>query len=265
MVDDIVDKVIKKQYYYTPLDEETLKKEFYGKSGKSQGGKIEYAYQRACELRDFEIDKFWMRSKYFWGFVSVILGAYAAIVQSDYVKKIQNGEMPNLHFDFCLLIMGFLCSIVWLLVLWGSKAWYEHWELMICFLEDDITGPLYKTGTYRKSRKNYSVSKLNIMLAWIYIIAFLGLLILYVCGNYAPAIHIAIDSIDWFVTIALCVTVVVSIILFFGYPKCDRISEDKKGKDTFYNQWEDTCDGCRKPHCIRDCSKTPPHKRRTCF
>jgi hypothetical protein len=110
--------------------------------------------------------------------------------------KIQNGEMPNLHFDLCLLIIGFLCAIIWGLVLWGSKAWYEHWEIMICFLEDDITGPLYKTGTYRKTRKYYSVSKLNIMLAWIYIIVFAGLLAQYLYGNYVPAKRI--DAIDWF-------------------------------------------------------------------
>lgn len=43
------------------------------KNGKN---KIEFAYERAWQNRDFEINKFWTRAAYFWGFIVLIFGAY---------------------------------------------------------------------------------------------------------------------------------------------------------------------------------------------
>jgi hypothetical protein len=183
-------------------------------------------------LRDFEIKNFWHLSKYFWGFISVVFGVYMAIATSEFPSKMQAHKITDLHLDFCLLILGLLLTIIWLLVLFGSKAWYEHWELMICFLEDDVAGPLYKTGSYSRYRHYYSVSKLNIMLAWIFIFMWAGLLAQYLCNDY----RFLEVNIDWFVTITLGITSVFIVSLIFGYPKSGRVVD--KDKDALYNQWD---------------------------
>jgi hypothetical protein len=128
---------------------------------------------------------------------------------------------------------------------------------MVCFLEDDITGPLYKTGTYLKSIKYYSVSKLNEILAGIYIFTFLGLLIQHLCIYYVPLFcKEYTGKIDLFVTLTIAGTFIVCIILFAGYPKSSRISkEHEDGGVTFYNQWDETCSDSKISECRKNDGK----------
>ena len=41
------------------------------------------AYNRAWQNRDFEINKFWSRSAYFWGFIAAIFAGYIAVVTNE--------------------------------------------------------------------------------------------------------------------------------------------------------------------------------------
>ena len=68
--------------------------------------KIKAAYDRACENRDFEIDKFWSRAAYFWGFIVLIFGAYFSVSNSDKMKP-----DISLFLNFCLICMGILFSL----------------------------------------------------------------------------------------------------------------------------------------------------------
>jgi hypothetical protein len=131
--------------------------------------KIQEAYKRAWQNRDFEIDKFWTRSAYFWGFIAAIFAGYIAVITS------KNGIQTNM--DVYLIALGLLFSIAWLLVIKGSKCWQQNWEAHIDKLEDEITGPLYKT-VYRKGKTFYSVSKVNELLAWIMIMVWAALYLL---------------------------------------------------------------------------------------
>jgi hypothetical protein len=38
------------------------------------------ALKKAWKTRNFEIDKFWQRSAFFWGFIALIFGGYITIV-----------------------------------------------------------------------------------------------------------------------------------------------------------------------------------------
>jgi hypothetical protein len=123
--------------------------------------KMQAAYKRAWQNRDFEIDKFWTRSAYFWGFIAAIFVGYTAVITSK--KEI------SANVDVYLVSLGLLFSVAWLLVIKGSKRWQENWEAHIDQLENEITGPLYKT-VYRRGKTFYSVSKVNEVLAWIVIV-----------------------------------------------------------------------------------------------
>ena len=119
-----------------------------------QKSKQEKAYETAADIRKFEIGLFWQRAAYFWAFITVIYGAYFKVF-ADVCGR-QHGKIPLL----VLSALGLFFSFSWYLSSRASKHWQENWELHLDLLEDDITGPLYKTYL---AKKTYSVSKINIV------------------------------------------------------------------------------------------------------
>lgn len=129
--------------------------------------KIEKAYKEASEVRKFEIELYWERTKYFWAFITTIYVAYYNVFLNIY--KQTNGKLPLL----VLAALGFIFSVAWVLSNKGSKHWQENWENHIDLLEDAITGPLHKI--YKSN--SFSVSKINQYLSYIVSVCSLGLLI----------------------------------------------------------------------------------------
>jgi TRAP-type C4-dicarboxylate transport system permease small subunit len=142
--------------------------------------KREAALERAWKNRDFEIDKFWTRSAYFWGFIALIFGGYFKIMTGK-----NPSEAEGMYLDLYLILLGIIFSVAWLLVIKGSKQWQENWEAHIDNLENDITGPLHKTVCY-KGTNFYSVSKINEVLAVIVIVAWVFLFFRYFIKNIEP-------------------------------------------------------------------------------
>jgi hypothetical protein len=131
--------------------------------------KMREAYTRTWKNRDFEIDKFWTRSAYFWGFIAAIFAGYTAVMTSEFGQ-----EARAMNLDVYLITLGLLFSIAWLLVIKGSKQWQQNWEAHIDRLEDKITGPLYKT-VHRTDKTFYSVSNVNKAMAWIVLVTWIVL------------------------------------------------------------------------------------------
>lgn len=222
--------LIKKKVIYTPLEDS----EYYKRFGiEDENGEfivknpdiLKKAYQIAWKNRDFEIDKFWTRAAYFWGFIVLIFGGYIAILTSEHSNK-----ALHMHLDLYLLLLGFLFSITWYLVILGSKTWQKNWEHHIDFLEDYISGPIYKTIFY-SGNKFYSVSKLNEVMAIVVIVVWTGLLFQYLLEKYTISFK---NNIELIPTIAILLTVVFSIVLIFGYTAGSYKSQ--KGK--FIDRWE---------------------------
>lgn len=135
-------------------------------------------FRAAFETRQFEIDLFWKRSFFFWGFIAAAFVGIAALA----------GKQPILS----LLISGFgvVCSLAWTLANRGSKYWQEQWETKIEAVEDIVTGPLFKREEAPQHKgwwvggRRYSVSKLAIavsdyvLLVWICILFHQGWVLL---------------------------------------------------------------------------------------
>jgi hypothetical protein len=96
--------------------------------------------EKAYEIRNFEIDKYWQRSTYFTLFISAIFIGY-------YQDSLQN----NSFLRIVLEILGFCVSYIWYLSNRGAKFWQENWEKHIDFLEDDV-GKLYKSVFIKKNK-----------------------------------------------------------------------------------------------------------------
>jgi hypothetical protein len=135
---------------------------------------LKAAFKKAWETRNFEIDKFWQRSLFFWGFITLISTGYVIVVTGEF-SETESGR----YLDFYLILLGIIFSVAWLLAILGSKRWQENWEKHIDYLENEITGPLYKT-LYYNGKKYYSVSKINQILACVVLVTWCFLLIQYV-------------------------------------------------------------------------------------
>ncbi len=114
----------------------------------------------AADVRKFEIERFWQRSLFFWGFIGAAFIAYANL----YEKKEE--LLPLL-----IACFGVVCSVAWTLQNRGSKYWQEAWEQKVETVEFTVLGarlfshiePVQRNGWWRARR--YSVSRLAIALS----------------------------------------------------------------------------------------------------
>jgi len=120
-----------------------------------QKGKI---LEIAADVRKFEIEKFWQRSIFFWGFIGAAFVAYAQLFG--------RGDLP-----FFVACFGLVCSVAWTLQNRGSKYWQEAWEAKVESVERSVLGVgLFANREPRQPKGfwgawTFSVSKLTIALS----------------------------------------------------------------------------------------------------
>lgn len=224
--------LILKKDKYTPLETS----EYYKKFGIEKNAItdkyevkdrkiLEKAYTKAWENRDFEIDKFWTRAAYFWGFIVLIFGGYITLLTNE-----RSNMAVKIHLDLYLISLGMLFSVAWYLVILGSKSWQRNWEAHIDYLEDFISGPIYKTIFYSGNRF-YSVSKLNEVMAIAVILVWGGLYGQFIFTNYDFAIN---KKTDIMATSTIIITAIFLVVLCCGYSSGNYRSE----KNKFINRWD---------------------------
>ncbi|OZT17141.1 hypothetical protein [Serratia marcescens] len=126
-------------------------KEKFGidKTYNCKNDKLKNAFEKISDIRKFEIDMYWKRATYFWTIIAVTFTGYFAL---SVAKDLENKEI------YLLLIssMGLVFTFAWYLANRGSKYWQENWENHLDLIEDEITGPLYKTILERPNKKTHS-------------------------------------------------------------------------------------------------------------
>lgn len=148
-----------------------------GQSSKLDGKRFEVAIQ----IRNFEIELFWKRSIFFWGFIASAFVGYAALRNSS----------PDLA--VLIACFGMVCSCAWTLLNRGSKYWQESWETKVERFEPGVTGKLFseeepiqeQKGCWLRARK-FSVSKLAIALSDYVFLLWLSLVVTEIVRKYAP-------------------------------------------------------------------------------
>lgn len=179
------------------------------------------ALTEARDNRKFEIELYWKRAGYFWVFIALAFGAYASLESRPVLA-------------FLTACSGFIFSLAWYFVNRGSKQWQENWELHVDLLEDDISGPLYKTVVQQSKSRflalngpyPFSVSKLNQLLSLYVTIVWLSLMgrLLAIQWGFSPQISPRIA-----VTVMAVLTVVAATLLaYFGRTRgANRASESR--------------------------------------
>lgn len=189
------------------------------------------AYERAWKCRDFEIERFWQRGLYFWGFILAIGAGYVTLISSENCEKAM-----EMNIDLYLVELGLIFSVAWLLAIKGSKCWQENWEAHIDVLEDYVSGPLYKTVWY-SDKPFYSVSKISEFLAWVVIGAWFLVLLPYL-KYFLPDIF-PVKSIDYYASIMATSTICIGL-LYRGWVRSGYSGEfaPPEGKDYFFDRTE---------------------------
>ena len=169
------------------------------------------AFRKAWEVRNFEIEMYWKRATYFWAFIASIFAAYFALVSSENYQSADRYSHVEVYLVICT---GLVMSVAWWLTNKGSKAWQKNWEAHVDLLEDDFTGPLYKT-IYPAN--TYSVSKINEIASVMFVIVWMVLAVQYrVDQNLC---NFPFRRVNWFVLSTTVATLLVLSAMLFGYGK----------------------------------------------
>ena len=140
-------------------------KDSFGLGATPDRAKTDSALQHALDIRKFEISLYWQRATYSWTLIAATFAGYFAVLSAEH--------MDDKNFNaFVISCVGLVFSVAWFLTNRGSKYWQENWENHVDMLEDQITGPLYKTILHRPKPQSflartiegpapYSVSQIN--------------------------------------------------------------------------------------------------------
>jgi hypothetical protein len=175
-------------------------------------GKDRSRYDASINALEFELEHFWKRSLFFWGFIGAALVAFSA---ADKHPSLQG----------LIASFGFVCSMVWTLVNRGSKYWYEKWESKVGETEMAVTGHLYgderveekETECLKKwlQGRRYSPSRLTIALSDYVVVLWFGLLVYtiikIVLGSQCP--YSSEHCFKWVVSIFMLVSFVFAVSL----------------------------------------------------
>lgn len=144
------------------------------------------AFEKAHEIRKFEIELYWKRTTYFWAFTAFSFGAYIAVASSE-SKEFTNRE----NYAFVITCIGLIFSLSWYLANRASKHWQTNWEVIIEDLENEFTGGLMKRHIENNNKwyeltlsYRFSVSRINqivslfITIVWVILMFFSGYQIL---------------------------------------------------------------------------------------
>ncbi|MBL5859755.1 hypothetical protein JBO49_03890 [Serratia fonticola] len=93
---------------------------------------------QVSDIRKFEIEMYWKRATYFWTIIAVTFTGYFALSAAEHLPYKNT-------YSLLLSSMGMVFTFSWYLVNRGSKYWQENWENHLDLMEDEVTGPLYKT------------------------------------------------------------------------------------------------------------------------
>jgi hypothetical protein len=124
----------------------------------------------AIAARSQELELFWKRSLFFWGFIASAFVGYAATLHKS----------PSVA--LLMACFGLVCSLAWALANRGSKYWQENWEQKVQSAEQSVVGTLFAAQEARLckgwfSAFRFSVSRLAIALSEFTVLVWLGLLV----------------------------------------------------------------------------------------
>ena len=172
-------------------------------------------YEVALATRNFEIELFWKRSLFFWGFIASAFVGYAALIK----------DKPSLA--VVLACFGFVCTVAWSFANRGSKRWQENWEKWVNEFEEEVTGKLFQERRYKSvnalwlGSRRFSVSKLTIALSDFTILIWLSILTYHLLKLYSVSWELHKNEL---ITAAICGSIIFVIFMLLSGRSSDWIN-----------------------------------------
>ncbi|CAH6297210.1 RipA family octameric membrane protein [Pantoea agglomerans] len=153
------------QYFKQPTSNEYIKK-ILNDSNKEyltngDFDKLKEAYNKAHDIRKFEIDLYWKRTSYLWTLIAALITVSGVLLASYY-------RLPDGSLDKKILLwlvagvasLGVITTVISSKILESGEYWQKNWEYHVNVLEPLFSGSLYGTLLNSKEQR-YSISKLN--------------------------------------------------------------------------------------------------------
>jgi hypothetical protein len=141
--------------------------------------KLKEAYNKAHDIRKFEIDLYWKRTSYLWTLIAALITVSGVLLASYY--RLPDGSLDKIILIWlvaCVASLGVITTIISSKILESGEYWQKNWEYHVNLLEPLFSGSLYGTLINSKEQR-YSISKLNyaiyiiLLIAWLLIIEFI--------------------------------------------------------------------------------------------
>ena len=175
---------------------------------------LERTLNKLYRCRDMEITNLWQRSIFLAVFLTLTLSGYGILASNFF----SNNVFIELNYKIlhgaavAIGLLGFTLSVIWVLMAKGSKAWYEVYAKAISDFEEEFKHELGIPQIYLMGKVDfldkdmekkdddgfycnkkisnidsgaYSVSKLNILIRWVFLITWSVVIILHLSAFMA--------------------------------------------------------------------------------
>lgn len=126
--------------------------------------KLKEAYDKAHDIRKFEIELYWKRTTYVWTLIAALITVCGVLLSSYFRLNLTNDtQNPLLVVVGLVAIFGLFITVISERILQSGEYWQKNWEYHVNLLEPLFSGKLYGTLLNSKNQR-YSISKLNNLL-----------------------------------------------------------------------------------------------------
>ena len=114
--------------------------------------KLKEAYDKAHDIRKFEIELYWKRTTYVWTLIAALITVCGVLLSSYFRLNLPDDtQNPLLVVVGLVSIFGLIITIISERILKSGEYWQKNWEYHVNFLEPLFSGKLY--GTLLNSKR----------------------------------------------------------------------------------------------------------------
>ncbi len=201
------------------------------KRKKKQSEVLKTILDRAYDIRKFELDLYWKRATYFWGFLVAIFAGF--FIVNDQSKK----------FDFYIQLgvacIGLIFSLAWYLVNRGSTYWVTNYERLIDAIEEYLGISFYNLNLengksfWGFSYYAFSVSRINIIVSFFIFFIWLSVVVVMLFLNIKENYQ---QSIDFLLCAITIVTLLFMLFLISSKSRNDNSNFEFLKRKTGYKK-----------------------------
>ncbi|WP_210494183.1 hypothetical protein [Pantoea ananatis] len=125
---------------------------------------LKESYDKAHDIRKFEIDLYWKRTTYVWTLIASLITVTGLLLTAYYRLPSDSDVKDTLIFMVeGVAVLGIIITIIGSKIIQGGEFWQKNWEYHVSLLEPLFSGRIYTTLVNKKSSR-FSISKLNVAL-----------------------------------------------------------------------------------------------------